>query len=292
MSNSLHTLVIGATGKQGSQVTHRLLRHGHTVRALTRTPDSPSGRELQTLGAEVVAGDLGDRGSLERALSDIDTVFAALPATELWGDETELRHGLSLAASLKAARITHLVYSSVANADRNTGLWHFGTKRKIEEEVERLGIPWTIIGPVHFMENALGAPSLAMLREGQFGLPLSPAHILPQIAVADIADFAVLALEDPTRFTGRRVDVVSEMLSGEEAATILSEVTRRRIEYIQLPTEEIKALNEDYSHMFEWFNRVGYQVDPAALRRDYPEVGWHTFAGWAREQDWGILEAD
>ena len=30
----------------------------------------------------------------------------------------------------------------------------------------------------------------------------------------------------------------------------------------------------------------GYSVDTALLRRDYPEVGWHTYEAWAKEQDW------
>jgi hypothetical protein len=42
--------------------------------------------------------------------------------------------------------------------------------------------------------------------------------------------------------------------------------------------------------MFEWFDRVGYSADIAALRRDHPEVGWHTFEEWARERDWSGLK--
>jgi hypothetical protein len=41
--------------------------------------------------------------------------------------------------------------------------------------------------------------------------------------------------------------------------------------------------------MFEWFQRVGYHANISLLRRDYPEVGWHTFEDWARVQDWDTL---
>ena len=34
--------------------------------------------------------------------------------------------------------------------------------------------------------------------------------------------------------------------------------------------------------MFEWFDRIGYDVDIAALRAAFPEVGWQSFADWAR----------
>ncbi len=42
--------------------------------------------------------------------------------------------------------------------------------------------------------------------------------------------------------------------------------------------------------MFEWFDRVGADADIAGLRRDFSDVRWHSFADWAREFDWSILE--
>ena len=48
--------------------------------------------------------------------------------------------------------------------------------------------------------------------------------------------------------------------------------------------------SEDAALMFEWFDRVGYDVDIAVLRRDFPEVRWHSFADWARAFDWSALE--
>jgi len=41
--------------------------------------------------------------------------------------------------------------------------------------------------------------------------------------------------------------------------------------------------------MFEWFDRVGYDADVVGLRVLYPEVDWHRFSTWAREQDWSAI---
>jgi len=41
--------------------------------------------------------------------------------------------------------------------------------------------------------------------------------------------------------------------------------------------------------MYEWFDRVGYTADLAALRRDFPDVPFHTFESWAKQQDWKSL---
>ena len=39
----------------------------------------------------------------------------------------------------------------------------------------------------------------------------------------------------------------------------------------------------------EWFDRVGYTVDHAALRREFPDVAFHDFEKWAKAQDWNTL---
>ena len=38
-------------------------------------------------------------------------------------------------------------------------------------------------------------------------------------------------------------------------------------------------MGEDGAKMYEWFDRVGYTVDRAALRREFPDVSFHDFEG-------------
>ena len=64
----------------------------------------------------------------------------------------------------------------------------------------------------------------------------------------------------------------------------------RPINYKEIPIAAARQQSEDAALMFEWFDRVGYDADIAALRRDFSEVRWHSFADWARELDWGVLE--
>ena len=49
----------------------------------------------------------------------------------------------------------HLVYSSVANADKNTGIPHFESKYKVEQQIKNRGIPHTIIGPIFLWKICL-----------------------------------------------------------------------------------------------------------------------------------------
>ena len=41
--------------------------------------------------------------------------------------------------------------------------------------------------------------------------------------------------------------------------------------------------------MYGWFDRVGFTVDRAANRREFPDVAFHDFESWAKAQDWNTL---
>ncbi|MGO7216375.1 NmrA family NAD(P)-binding protein, partial [Rhizobium ruizarguesonis] len=71
------------------------------------------------------------------------------------GTEAETRQGITVANSAKAAGVGHLIYSSVADADKNTGIPHFDSKYLVEKHLAVLGMPYTISSPVAFMENTV-----------------------------------------------------------------------------------------------------------------------------------------
>jgi hypothetical protein len=48
-------------------------------------------------------------------------------------------------------------------------------------------------------------------------------------------------------------------------------------------------MGEDGARMYQWMDRVGYTVDRAALRREFPDVAFHDFESWARTQDWNAF---
>src|SRR5919202_5162611 len=145
-------LVTGATGQQGGALARLLLERGRRVRALTRRLDSAAAIDLQRRGAELVVGDFEVRASLERAMRGADAVF--LMATPFGAViEAEVRQGQTAADVARDAGVRHLVYSSVSDADRQTGIPHFDSKYAIEQHIRGLGVPFTVIAPAYFMEN-------------------------------------------------------------------------------------------------------------------------------------------
>jgi uncharacterized protein YbjT (DUF2867 family) len=201
------------------------------------------------------------------------------------GTEGETRRGKMMADIAKERKIEHLVYSSVANADKNTGIPHFESKYKIEQHIKNLGIPHTIIGPTFFMENLLGPG----LQQGQLALPLSPSSTLQQSAIENIAEFSAIVIEHHKPFLGKRIDIASDGVTGEQAAKILSNESGHRIRYAQIPLDRVRQANEDMARMYEWYEKVGIGIDITSLHEEYPEVNWLTFKDWAKSQNWNDI---
>lgn len=67
----------GATGNQGGSVFDHLAASDkpYRLRAITRDPTKPNAEELRKKGGEVVAGDLDDKASIEKAFAGADIVF-------------------------------------------------------------------------------------------------------------------------------------------------------------------------------------------------------------------------
>jgi uncharacterized protein YbjT (DUF2867 family) len=196
------------------------------------------------------------------------------------GTEGETRRGKLMADIAKENGIEHLVYSSVANADKNTGIPHFESKYKIEQHIKSLGIPYTIIGPTFFMENLLGPG----LEQGQLTLPLSSSSILQQSALQNIAEFSALVLESHEPFLSKRIDIASDEVTGDQAAEILSNELGYKIKYVPVPIERVYQANEDMARMYDWYAKVGTGINISALHQEYPEVNWLSFKDWAKLQ--------
>jgi uncharacterized protein YbjT (DUF2867 family) len=289
MSTKRSILVTGATGQQGGAVARALLSRGHRVKALTRKPDSGAAQQLASEGADLVTGDLSNAASVLKAASGVGTMLLMGNSSEA-GAEEETRQGIIAAEAAKAAGVGHLIYSSVAAANKKTGIPHFESKHLVEKHVAGLGIPYTISAPIAFMENIVAPWSIGALRQGRHVFAMPPKRVLQLVALTDIGAFVAALVERREQVFGKRFDLAGDEVSGEEQAKILSHASGRPINYQEIPIAAARQQSEDAALMFEWFDRVGYDADVAALHWDFSEVRWHSFADWAHEIDWSVLE--
>jgi uncharacterized protein YbjT (DUF2867 family) len=281
MATDRVVLVTGATGRQGgATLRHLAAKGGFRLRAMTRKPGSESARAVAALGAEVVPGDLDDAASLERAVAGCWGVFAVQNTWEA-GVEREEEQGKRLAEISRRHGVQHFVYSSVGSAHLRTGIPHFDNKARIEQKVRELGFPsQVILRPVFFMEN-LVSPSF--LRGDKLVTAMRPTTKLQMIAADDIGRFAAQAFSEPDEWKGTETDLAGDSATMPEAAEAVGEIVGRKLAFEPIPIEAVRQQSADFATMLEWFERVGYSADVAALERR-SGIKPLTLREWARRQ--------
>jgi len=290
-SDPLRVLVTGVTGKQGGSLAQLLVERGHHVRGLTRKPEGTAATSLWQSGIEIIAGDFENPSSVESAARGCDVAYIVATPYEK-GPDFETKGAITALNSARAAGVPYIVYTSVSDADRKTGIPHFDSKAKVEQHLQRMGVDFSIVAPVFFMENFTAPWMGSGLARGVVAMSLPGTRKLQSVAVRDIARFSTLAIEHRTTFRGKRVNIASDELSPIDMAGRLSAATGRKVAFQEVPLDLVRKQSEDSAKMFEWFNRVGYSADIPKLKRDYPSVGWLAFDAWAGSQDWkAILDA-
>jgi NADH dehydrogenase len=207
MVNSI--LVVGATGALGRPVVQGLRARGVPVRAVCRHPQAAA--DLAALGAEVVAGDLTDAASLQRACEGMHRVLCCahgLLGRGRWRSEAVDDAGhRSLIAAARRAGVERFVYTSAMLAAADSPLDFARTKHAIEQAVAQSGMAFVILRPAAFMEhhvhNFNGAAVLAKGKAQLIGPGQKQRNF---VAATDVARFALRALlDDPPPFT--RLDI-------------------------------------------------------------------------------------
>src|SRR3954468_3452725 len=116
MATRKRIAVFGATGAQGGGLARAILddaEGGFSVRAITRNVDSDKARELAAAGAEVVAADLDDAASVERAMQGAYGAYCLTNFWEHFSPDKELAQARTLAQAAKAAGLQHVIWSTL-----------------------------------------------------------------------------------------------------------------------------------------------------------------------------------
>jgi uncharacterized protein YbjT (DUF2867 family) len=276
-------LVTGATGRQGGAVAVRLLADGWRVRALTRDASSTKAKALKEAGAEVVVGDLDDRASLDRAVDGAWGVFSVHAGAYEGGPyghdlDHESRTAAKLAAAAKDAGVVHIVHSSSigVGGPMEPAMDMLQRKAEAERAIQGGGLPWTVLRPTAFMENAFD--SMRELQNGSLVSLLRAETYEPLIAADDIAAFAAIAFADPEAHAEKIYELAGDDLTQAEKAALIGRVVGREVPYVGITVEQVAADSPTTAKMIGIINDHRMDVDIEALRTIHP--GLLTFEQW------------
>jgi hypothetical protein len=221
-----------------------------------------------------------DPFSLCRAFADVHGVFSVQTWRGPGGVEAEKEMGFNVVQCAADAGVPHLVYSSVASANR-TDLAHFLSKYEIEQRIAMLGVPATILRPVFFMDNF--SMQAEGIRAGRLVQGVKPETRLQMIAVDDIGGIATLAFSSPHHWRGKTFEFAGDELTLVQAAEIFSARLGRPVEYVP-EHEDRPGGGDEARRMATWFDEVGYNLYIAGVREVYPAL--KDFRAFVAQADW------
>ncbi len=218
------TLVTGATGTVGRDVTKLLSKKGAAVRAGVR--DQAKARPRFDDGIALATFDFEDDSPFAGALDGVAKVFLLPP---LMPNQVEVANAFVDAA--KRAGVRHIVKLSAIGADASPpytfGKWHAANEQHIRES----GLAFTFLRPNSFMQNFI---TYFPPRDGAIYLPWGNG----KASFVDTRDISAVAAEALTSdgHEGKTYTLTGPAALGiAEVASILSETAGREINYVDVP---------------------------------------------------------
>jgi len=217
-------LVTGATGTIGRDLIKILSENGVPVRAGVR--DQAKARKQFGANIALATFDFEDAASFPDSLKDVEKVFLLPPPIP-----NQVAVTNAFIDATKRAGVRHIVKLSVIGADTEPpftfGKWHAASDQHVRES----DLAFTFLRPNSFMQNFI---NYFPPRDGAIYLPWGNGRA----SFVDTRDIAALAAEALTSdgHDGKTYTLTGPAALGiAEVASILSEVTGREINYVDVP---------------------------------------------------------
>ena len=267
--------VTGATGAQGGGLVRAILADpsgGFKARAITRKVDSDKAKALAAAGAEVVAADLDDPASLERAFAGAHGAYCVTNFWEHFSPEKEFTQAGNLANAARKAGVSHVVWSTLEDSRKFIPLSdtrmptlmgkykvpHFDAKGEADALFARAGVPTTNLLTSFYWENfiyfGLG-PKKGPDGKLMLAMPIGQGKF-PGIGVEDIGRCAYGIFNQGGALIGKTVGIAGEHLTGAQMAAAMGKAMGQPIAYVELTPEAFRGFGfpgaEDLGNMFQY----------------------------------------
>jgi uncharacterized protein YbjT (DUF2867 family) len=267
--------VMGATGSQGGGLIQAILADpngGFQARAITRDVNSDKAKALAKQGVQVVAADLDDEKSLERAFAGAYGVYCVTFFWNHFSPEKEQIHAKNMANAAKQAGVKHVIWSTLEDTrklvplsdDRMPTLQgkykcpHFDSKGESDHVFTDAGLPVTFLATTFYWDNmymfGMGPKKGA---DGKYAItfPIGDKR-MSGIAAEDIGKVAYGIFKKP-EYIGKRLAIAGEHLTGKQMAASLSKALGKDVQYNEVSPDAYRKFGfpgaEDLGNMFQYY---------------------------------------
>lgn len=276
--------VFGATGAQGNGLARAILQDKNSefsVRAVTRDVNSDKAKELASLGAEVVAADIDDAASVQKALGG---AYGAYFVTFFWAHfsaEKEKAEAAIFAEAAKKAGIKHAIWSTLEDTREYVPLSdnrmptlhgqykvpHFDGKGESDKYFNEAGVPTTFLLASFYWDNFIyfgAGPKRGEDGKLALTLPIGEAK-MAGIASEDIGKCAYGIFKKGTAMIGKKIGLAGEHLTGTEMANGLSKKLGEPVIYNKVPADVYRGFGfpgaDDLGNMFQFYDEFETELN-------------------------------
>lgn len=230
-------IVLGGTGHIGKALTEELVKHGKEVTVVTH--DAGKAAVIEAAGAKAAVADVNDVEKLANIFEKGKRFFLlnppADPATDI--DVTERKTVQSILAAVKGSNAEYIVAASTYGAQKGEGIGDLGVLYELEQGLEQLGVPHTIIRSGYYYSNWDMALESANA-EGKLYTFFPPDFKLAMVAPADIAKLAAKLLTNGQSDDKKIVYCAGPAdYSANDVAKAFAKALNKDVEPVEIPKE-------------------------------------------------------
>jgi len=242
----MKALVAGGTGFVGTAVVHALRARGVNVRVLARDPVRAA--SLESLGVELVRGDLTDAGSLAPALegcTHVVNLVAIIKGSPADFERVMTRGTASLVEAARAAGVTRFVQMSALGTTEQTSTLvpYYGAKWAIEQAVESSGLEYVLVRPSFIFGRGGALPTfIRQVKLSPVVAVLGPGtHRLQPVWLEDVAQFFATVVDD-ARAPGRTWELGGpDAVTWDELYLAIAETLGKKRRLVHIPYSFARA---------------------------------------------------
>lgn len=276
MSENKIIAVLGATGAQGGGLVRSILsdKNGEfKVRALTRDVNSDKARALANMGAEVLAVDIDNEESLNKAFNGVYGVYAVTFFWEHFSPEKETAQAKSIANAAKNSGVKHIIWSTLEDS-RNwiplsdnrmptlgNGKYkvpHFDAKGEADKYFSEQKLPVTFLLTSFYWENFIYfgmGPKKGPDGKLTLNIPIGDQK-LPGISAEDIGRSAYNIFKRGSEFIGKKIGISGAHLTGKMMADSFTKALGQEVVYNAVPFDVYRGFGfpgaDDLGNMFQF----------------------------------------